>query len=379
VNHTKHIAALAIVGVGLVGVSVSSQPNRQPIKIGVAAPFTGPAAAYGEQVWAGISAYIDTVNAAGGLNGRQIALIKGDDACEPKQAVQVANRFVDQEKVDAVIGHHCSATSLPASNIYHDADILMMTYASTASVLTERGLANVFRACGRDDQQAVIAADFMLDDLKKTRIALVHDKDAYGKGLVDAVRDSLKVRGVEAVLYEGLTKGERDFNALVTKIRASGADALYFGGLPPEAGPLIRQINEQGMAIAIVSGDSFAHEQLPSLSGGVANLQNVYYSATPDPLRDPVTQPAQAVLRDAGAAPETFTVYGFAAAQAVVAALSDARVGDLDKQVAWLRGNSLTTAIGDIHWNDKGDIANFRFVFFQFDPAGQRVAWQANP
>jgi len=192
------------------------------------------------------------------------------------------------------------------------------------------------------------------------------------------VRATLLARGVEPVLYEGLSKGERDFNALVTKIRASGADALYFGGLPPEAGPLIRQIHEQGLHVAIVSGDSFAHEQLPSLAGGVANLQNVYYSATPDPLRDPVTQDAQAVLRAAGAAPETFTVYGFAAAQAVVAALSDGRVADLDKQIDWLRANSLTTAIGNIHWNSKGDIANFRFVFFTFDPTGQRVSWQTN-
>jgi len=154
----KYVLATTAV---LAGWALPGEPvHSQAITIGVAAPFTGPAAAYGEQVWAGISAYVHTVNAAGGLNGRQIDLVKGDDACEPKQAVQVANRFVDQDKVNAVIGHHCSATSLPASNVYHDAGILMMTYASTASVLTERGLENVFRACGRDDQQAVIAADF---------------------------------------------------------------------------------------------------------------------------------------------------------------------------------------------------------------------------
>jgi len=348
--------------------------HAQPIKIGVAGPYTGPMATYGEQIYAGVATYVDTVNAAGGLNGRQISLIKGDDACEPKQAVSVANRFVDQDRVDAVIGHFCSATTLPASNIYNDAGLLMMTYASTAPQVTDRGLENVFRACGRDDQQAVVAAGFIVDDLKKSKIALIHDKDAYGKGLVDAVRGTLKARGIEPVLYEGLSKGERDFNSLVTKIRASGADAVYFGGLIPEGGPLIRQIHEQGLNVAIVSGDSFAQTQLVAAAGGPVNLKNVYYSATPDPLSDPDTLDAQNVLKAANVPLDNYTLYGFATAQAMVAALADGRVADLDKQIAWLRGNELTTAIGRIHWDNKGDIANFRFVFFKFDDAGNPVS-----
>jgi len=348
--------------------------SSAPIKIGVAGPFTGPMATYGEQVYAGIATYVDTVNAAGGLNGRRITLVKGDDACEPKQAVAVANRFVDQDKVDAVIGHFCSATTLPASNIYDDAGLLMMTYASTAPQVTDRGLDNVFRACGRDDQQAVVAAGFIVDTLKKTKIALIHDKDAYGKGLVDAVRTTLKARGMEPVLYEGLSKGERDFNALVTKIRAVGADAVYFGGLIPEGGPLIRQIHEQGLDIAIISGDSFAQTQLVAAAGGPANLQNVYYSATPDPLSDPDTLTAQNILKAADVPLANYTLYGFAAAQAMVAALADGRVADLEQQIAWLRQNKLTTAIGRIHWDGKGDIANFRFVFFKFDAVGNPVS-----
>jgi len=353
----------------------SAQAQNAAIKIGVAGPYTGAMATYGEQVYAGISTYVDTVNAAGGLNGRQITLIKGDDACEPKQAVSVANRFVDQDKVDAVIGHFCSSTTLPASNIYHDAGVLMMTYASTAPQVTDRGLENVFRACGRDDQQAVVAAGFIVDELQKTKIALIHDKDAYGKGLVDAVRATLQARGIVPVLYEGLSKGERDFNSLVTKIRAAGADAVYFGGLIPEGGPLIRQIHEQGLGhVAIISGDSFAQTQLVAAAGGPANLQNVYYSATPDPLSDPDTLTAQNVLQGAGVPLANYTLYGFAAAQAMVAALDDGRVTDLDQQIAWLRGNELTTAIGRIHWDGKGDIANFRFVFFRFDAAGNPVS-----
>jgi len=366
---------LTALTLALAAVTTTAQAQNAPIKIGVAGPYTGAMATYGEQVYAGIATFVDTVNAAGGLNGRQITLVKGDDACEPKQAVSVANRFVDQDKVDAVIGHFCSSTTLPASNLYNDAGVLMMTYASTAPQVTDRGLDNVFRACGRDDQQAVVAAGFIVDELKKTKIALIHDKDAYGKGLVDAVRATLKARGMEPVLYEGLSKGERDFNSLVTKIRASGADAVYFGGLIPEGGPLIRQIHEQGLGdVAIISGDSFAQTQLVAAAGGPANLKNVYYSATPDPLSDPDTLDAQNVLKAAGVPLANYTLYGFAAAQAMVAALDGGRVADLDKQIAWLRGNELTTAIGRIHWDNKGDIANFRFVFFKFDDAGNPVS-----
>lgn len=224
---------------------VSSAYAADTIKIGVAGPMTGANATFGEQVWTGVSAYIKNVNEAGGIDGKKVELVKGDDACEPKQAVAVANRFVDQDKVQALVGHFCSSSTIPASEIYNDAGILMVTPSSTNPIVTDRDLETVFRTCGRDDQQAVVAGSFILDTLKIDKIALIHDKDTYGQGLVDALKKTLADRKVEPVLYEGLTRGERDFNALVTKIKSSGAKAVYFGGLIPEAGPLIRQIHEQ--------------------------------------------------------------------------------------------------------------------------------------
>jgi len=152
------------------------------VKIGVAGPYTGANATFGEQVFAGVSAYVNEVNAAGGIDGKQIELVKGDDACEPKQAVAVANRFVDQDKVQAVIGHFCSSSTIPASEIYNDAGILEMTLSSTNPAVPDRGFDNLFRGCGRDDQQAVVAAGFILDTLKRDKIALIHDKDTYGQG-----------------------------------------------------------------------------------------------------------------------------------------------------------------------------------------------------
>ncbi|UJW77637.1 branched-chain amino acid ABC transporter substrate-binding protein [Rhizobium sp. SL42] len=341
------------------------------IKIGVAGPYTGANATFGEQVFSGVSVYVKEVNAAGGINGKQIELVKGDDACEPKQAVAVANRFVDQDKVQAVIGHFCSSSTIPASEIYNDAGILEMTPSSTNPTVTDRGFDNLFRGCGRDDQQAVVAGSFILDTLKKDKIALIHDKDTYGQGLVDAVKNTIEARGIKPVLYEGLTRGERDFNALVTKIKSSGATAVYFGGLIPEGGPLIRQLKEQGIDVAFVSGDAFAQTELVAAVGGAANLSNVYYSATPDPLADPATKAVQEALTKENVTPANYVLYGYANAQAVVAALKAGE--DLESQAIWLRSNTVDSAIGKITWDEKGDIKDFQFVFYNFDDKGTPV------
>lgn len=367
---TKFLATTAVMTSLLAAPALAADT----IKIGVAGPMTGANATFGEQVWTGVSAYIKDVNAAGGVEGKQIELVKGDDACEPKQAVAVANRFVDQDKVQAVVGHFCSSSTIPASEIYNDAGVLTVTPSSTNPIVTDRGFDTMFRTCGRDDQQAVVAAGFILDTLKLTKIALIHDKDTYGQGLVDALKRTLAERGVEPVLYEGLTRGERDFNALVTKIKSSGAEAVYFGGLIPEAGPLIRQLQEQGLTVKFVSGDALAQTEIVTSAGGAQNLTNVYYSSAADPLKDPETADAQAALKKANIAPDNYTLFGYASAQTIVAALQGTKDGDVKSQIEWLRKNDVKSAVGKLGWNDKGDVKDFKFVFYKFDDKGTPVA-----
>lgn len=362
----KFLAATAVA----TSLFATSALAADTIKIGVAGPMTGANATFGEQVFTGVSAYIKDVNAAGGVNGKQIELVKGDDACEPKQAVAVANRFVDQDKVQAVVGHFCSSSTIPASEIYNEAGILTVTPSSTNPIVTDRGFDTMFRTCGRDDQQAVVAGGFILDTLKLKKIALVHDKDTYGQGLVDALKKTLAERGVEPVLYEGLTRGERDFNSLVTKIKSSGAEAVYFGGLVPEAGPLIRQIHEQGLAVKFISGDALAQAEIVTAAGGPKNLTGVYYSSAADPLKDPATADAQAALKKANIAPDNYTLFGYASAQTIVAALEATKDADVKSQIDWLRKNSVKTAVGNLGWDEKGDVKGFKFVFYSFDDKG---------
>ena len=220
--YKKGFLALAVATA--LGVSSFVQAD---VKIGVAGPMTGANAAFGEQYMKGAQAAADAINKAGGINGEQIKLVAGDDSCEPKQAVAVANRLVDQDKVIGVVGHFCSSNTIPASDVYADAGVIMITPGSTNPQVTERKLDAVFRMCGRDDQQGIVAGDYIVDVLKGKKVAVINDKDTYGKGLADATSAQLTKRGVKPVLEEGLTRGEKDFSALVTKIRSLGADVVY--------------------------------------------------------------------------------------------------------------------------------------------------------
>ena len=183
--------------------------------IATAGPMTGQYAIFGDQMKRGAEMAVKDLNEAGGVLGEQLTLEVGDDACDPKQAVAVANQMVNAEVV-FVAGHFYSGSSIPASAVYNEEGILQISPASTNPQLTEQGLENVFRVCGRDDQQGTFAADYVVDNNVGSKIAVVHDKTPYGKGLADEFKQ-LNARGVEETMYEAITAGDRDFTALITE------------------------------------------------------------------------------------------------------------------------------------------------------------------
>lgn len=348
--------------------SLSAQAE---IVIGVAGPHTGPYAAFGEQLWKGAEKAAADLNKAGGINGEPIKLIKADDACEPKQAVAVANRLVDSDGADFVIGHFCSSSSIPASRIYDDAGIVMITPASTNPKLTEQGFPSVFRICGRDDQQGHVAADFMTGELKAKKIAMIHDKDTYGQGLVDATRDRLHQLGVKEVMYEGLTRGEKDFNALVTKIRSTGADAVYFGGLHSEAGPLLRQMREQGVQASFISGDGIVSDDFLKTAGGAEFVNGALMTFGADPRQIPAGQDVVASFQQGGYEPEGYTLYSYATLQTLAAAAKAVKSTDGEKVSAWLKKEEVPTVLGTKAFDTKGDLKVSDYVMYQWDSKGK--------
>src|ERR1700686_5469579 len=216
------------------------------IKMGVEGPITGPNAAFGPQLKNGAEQAVADINAAGGIMGQKITLSIGDDVSDPKQGVSVANKF-SADGVKFVIGAFNSGVTMPSSEVYQENGILEITPASTNPQVTERGMWNIFRTCGRDDQQGAVAGAYILKHFKGKKVAIIHDKTTYGKGLADETKKAINKGGVTEVLYEGINTGDKDFSALVSKIKAAGADLVYWGGLFTEGGLIVRQMRDHGV------------------------------------------------------------------------------------------------------------------------------------
>jgi branched-chain amino acid transport system substrate-binding protein len=351
--------------------ALSGAAMAEVLKISVAGPHTGAYAAFGEQLWRGAEQAAKDINAAGGINGKMLELVKSDDACEPKQAVAVANRAVDADKVVGVVGHFCSSSTMPASEIYADADVLTITPASTNPQVTERGLPTMMRMCGRDDQQGIVAGDYIVKKLGAKRVAVIHDKDTYGQGLADATRAQLRKNGLTEVLYEGLTRGEKDFNALVTKIRSLNADAVYFGGLHTEAGPLVRQMREQGVNAAFISGDGIVSEDFATAAGGNNFVKGVLMTFGADPRKNDAGKAVIEKFRAAKYEPEGYTLYSYASMQVLAAALKGSGSTSGAKMAEWLKKNPVDTVMGQKAFDAKGDLVVSDYVMYGWDDQGK--------
>src|SRR5579885_2944328 len=210
---TRIIRLTAVLGALLIGMAPAA---RAQIKIAVVGPITGSNATFGTQMKEGAEQAVADINAKGGVLGKKLVLEIGDDACDPKQAVAVANQLASK-KVVFVAGHYCSSSSIPASEVYAESGILQISPASTNPTLTDRGakFSNVFRVCGRDDQQGSVAGAFIADKFKGKHVAVIDDKSTYGKGLADETRKALAAKGVTPTLNDTVTQGDKDFSALV--------------------------------------------------------------------------------------------------------------------------------------------------------------------
>ena len=205
-----------------VGIAIAMfGPAKADIKIGVASPMTGPNAAYGQQYLAGVRAAADRINGSGGVLGEKLVVITGDDVSDPKQGVSVANNFV-ADGVKFVVGHFNSGVTIPASDVYQENDVLFVTPTATNPKVTDRGLWNAFRACGRDDQQGSVGARFVLDRFKGKKVAIIDDRSTAGKGLADEMRKGFEAGGGKPVLVDEINPGEKDYSAVISKIKAAG-------------------------------------------------------------------------------------------------------------------------------------------------------------
>ncbi|WP_029014356.1 branched-chain amino acid ABC transporter substrate-binding protein [Niveispirillum irakense] len=348
---------------GCAALLVSASPCLADIKVGFAAPLSGPLAAVGEQLRTGTQQALADINAKGGVLGEKLVLVTEDDGGLPAQAVSVANKLVTQD-VAVVIGHLQTGTTLPAAKIYGDEGILTITPTATAPEVTEDGGDLMFRTCGRDDQQGPVAAAYIARHLKDKRIALLQDQTTYGKGLADATKQALNAAGIQEVLYTSLKGGERDYTALVTRLKAERAEVVYFGGYYSDAAQFVRQMREAGLDSIFISGDTLASDDYMALAGPAGEGTLMSFSA------DARTLPAAATVLEGfqarGEKPGAYTLYAYAALQVWAQAAEKAGSSDGAKVARALRDRRYDSVIGPLSFDEKGDRRDTDYVIYRW-------------
>lgn len=356
----RFIAMLFMV---LIGVALGVSTAQADITIATAGPMTGQYASFGQQMKAGAEMAVKDINAKGGVLGRELKLEIGDDACDPKQAVAVANQMVNKGVV-FMAGHFCSGSSIPASAVYDEEGIVQISPASTNPKLTDEGGPGVYRVCGRDDQQGLVAGNYIADMFAKSKVAVLHDKTAYGKGLADETRKQLKKRGMTATMYEAYTAGEKDYSALVSKMKASDIGVIYIGGYHTEAGLILRQARERGLKAQLISGDALVTQEYWQITGEVG--EGTLMTFSPDPRKNEYAEPVVKSFRDVGIEPEGYVLYTYAAIQAWAQAAEKAGDTKFDPMLTALNTNQFNTVLGQIGFDKKGDVTAPGYVFYEW-------------
>jgi branched-chain amino acid transport system substrate-binding protein len=343
----------------LAAIAMMAQPALAQIKIGVVGPITGQYAAFGEQMVKGATMAVEEVNAAGGVNGQKIELVTGDDACDPKQATAVANKMVS-DKVVFVAGHFCSGSSIPASDIYKEGKILQITPASTNPKLTDdaatKGNTTVFRTCGRDDVQGATVGAYILKNFKNGKIAILHDKSPYGKGVADETKKAINKGGLKEAMYEAYNDTDKDFTALINKMKQGKIDVIVLGGYHTAGALMIKQAREQGLMAQMMGFDSLETAEFSQLGGAATN--GVLMSFPPKAEDDPKNAALVKKFRDAKYNPEGYTLFTYAAVKVWADAANKAKSTDPAAIAKVLRSGKFDSAVGLLEFDQKGDIKN---------------------
>ena len=335
------------------------------IKLGVAGAHSGDLASYGLPTVNAAQLVVDKVNAAGGINGKMVELLIEDDVCKPEVATNTATKLVS-DGVDVVIGHICSGATKAAMPIYKNAGILVMSPSATTPDLTQSGdYPNFFRTIAPDDAQAQVDVDFVLNTLKYTKIAVIHDKGDYGKGFASFAKQFLEEseKG-EVVLFEGVTPGAVDYSAIVQKIKRSGAQAVIFGGYHPEASKIIGMMRKKRLKIDFISDDGVKDKTFIKVAG--KNAEGAYASGPKDTTANPLSIEAFKAHKakynaDAGA----FFENAYSATLALLNAIEKADSTELEAVKKALQTEKVDTPIGTISFDEKGDAVGVGFSVYQ--------------
>ncbi len=346
----------------LLGLVLATAPARAQIRIGFAGPVTGANAVFGTQMKTGAEQAVADLNAHGGVLGQQVALDLGDDACDPKQAVSVANRLA-RDGVVLVVGHFCSTASIAARSVYGDEGVVQISPASASNRLTDEGNWGTFRTCGRDDQQGRFAGHTLATEFRDKAVAIIHDNSTFGKGIADATKRFMNAEGKQEAMYFAYTPGEYDYTALISRLKEARIDAVYIGGYHTEAGLIARQAHDQGLTVQFLGSSALQTKELWRIGGtAIEGFRHAFY-ADPRSLAS-----AAAIVRrfdEKHIDPEGFVLYAYAAVQVWAQAAIKAGTTDAHKVAAEIKsGGPWDTVLGDMAFDAKGDPVGNAYVWY---------------
>ncbi|WP_419660236.1 branched-chain amino acid ABC transporter substrate-binding protein [Desulfosarcina variabilis] len=346
-------------------VKVEEKVELPPVKIAVVGPHSGDLASYGIPTTRAAELVVERRNALCGINERKIELVIEDDVCKPEIATSSATK-VTGEGVHAVLGHICSGATKAALGIYKDSNLVAMSPSATNPDLTQSGdYPNFFRTIASDDAQAKLEVEFALGTLKVSKIAVLHDKGDYGKGLAEFAKTFVEAdsRG-EVVLYEGVTPGAVDYSAVVNKIKQTGAEAVIFGGYHPEASKIVSQMRKKSMDTLFISDDGVKDDTFIKVAGEYA--EGVYATGPMDTSKNPIAiEAVEAHKAKYGDDPGAFFLNAYAASLALINAVEKSCSTDYNDIVNVLRSEWVATPLGIIKFDEKGDAIGVGFAMYQ--------------
>jgi branched-chain amino acid transport system substrate-binding protein len=341
------LAAISILAVALGG------PARADVLIGVAGPMTGKLAWFGEQMERGVALAVADINATGGVLGEHVQVITVDDFCDPEQAVAAAKKLVS-DGATFVVGHYCSGASIPASDIYHAAGVLMITPSSSNPMLTDQGFANVFRVQNRDDAVGMAVGNFLADHWPDKNIAILHDSTAFGKLIAEEAKKQLNRRGVTEAIYQAYVPGRPDYAAEVAALQAADVAVAFVGGYHPEIGLMARLARDRDYPVQLIAGTNLGTEEFGLIAGPAA--VGTIFTDHADPRGRAEAAPVVERFRASGFEPEGDTLYAYAAVQVWTQAAEKSGSLELEAMIASLREHQFDTVLGPIDFDDKGDL-----------------------
>jgi len=335
-------------------VSTTAPAPTGPIVIGFSGPLTGNGASAGQDYINGVQLYVDKINAAGGINGQQVEIMAEDDVMDPKNSTTVAQKLVDA-KVVAVLGPLTSGTAIPTLKIYGDAGIPQLTPASNPDV-TAQGVTSVFRVDPDDLAQGGNIGRYSYDTLGAKTTAVIHDKQAFGQGVSEQFQQAFEAAGGKTTSVNGITTGDVDFRAVLTKIKSENPDMVYFGGVAAEGGLIVKQMRELGMTQTLFVPDQCYGPEFIKIGGAASEGTYISYQGPPLDSSPELVAFTDEFVAAYGAEPFVGQ-FGYVSAQLVEAAIKTAGMADSKAITDALHANTYPTVLGDYAFEANGALA----------------------